>query len=60
MDFASILERFGDRWVLAAGGLVIGAWFGFFAQRARFCLRAAVAAAQSKLGVAKVGKSGKP
>ncbi len=42
MDFASILERFGDRWVLAAGGLAIGALFGFFAQRARFCLRAAV------------------
>ena len=42
MDFASTLERFGDRWVLAAGGLVIGALFGFFAQRSRFCLRAAV------------------
>ena len=42
MDLASILERWGDRWVLAAGGLVIGGLFGFFAQRSRFCLRAAV------------------
>ncbi len=42
MDFASTLERYGDGSVLAIGGLVIGAMFGFFAQRSRFCLRAAV------------------
>ena len=42
MDLASILERYGDGGVLAIGGLLIGALFGFFAQRARFCLRAAV------------------
>ncbi|MFO1190983.1 MAG: hypothetical protein U1F00_02355 [Rhodoferax sp.] len=28
--------------VLAAGGLLVGALFGFFAQRSRFCLHAAV------------------
>ena len=42
MDLASVLERYGDGGVLAAGGLLIGALFGFFAQRSRFCLRAAV------------------
>jgi uncharacterized protein len=39
---AELLERFGDGYVLAAGGLAIGLMFGLFAQRSRFCLRAAV------------------
>jgi hypothetical protein len=39
---AELLERFGDGYVLAAGGLLIGLMFGLFAQRSRFCLRAAV------------------
>ena len=42
MDLATILERYGDGTVLAIGGLTIGGLFGFFAQRSRFCLRAAV------------------
>ncbi len=42
MDLATILERYGDGTVLAIGGLCIGGLFGFFAQRSRFCLRAAV------------------
>ena len=42
MDLATILERYGDSAVLAVGGAAIGALFGFFAQRSRFCLRAAV------------------
>jgi uncharacterized protein len=42
MDLTGILDRFGDARVLIAGGLVIGGLFGFFAQRSRFCLRAAV------------------
>ncbi|MBK8072700.1 MAG: YeeE/YedE family protein [Ramlibacter sp.] len=42
MDTARLLERAGEPVVLATGGLVIGALFGFFAQRSRFCLRAAV------------------
>ena len=41
MNFASILERYGDNVVLALGGLVIGLLFGFLAQRSRFCMRAA-------------------
>lgn len=42
MNLATILERYGDGTVLALGGAVIGTLFGFFAQRSRFCLRAAV------------------
>ena len=42
MNPSSILEQYGDSLVLALGGLVIGLLFGFFAQRSRFCLRAAV------------------
>lgn len=38
----SLLDRFGQAPVLAAGGLAIGMVFGFFAQRSRFCLRSAV------------------
>ncbi|MDY0047022.1 MAG: YeeE/YedE family protein [Thauera propionica] len=39
---ARILDQLGEDTTLALGGLAIGALFGFFAQRARFCLRAAV------------------
>ena len=42
MDLTDILERFGDATVLALGGMVIGSFFGFFAQRSKFCARAAV------------------
>ena len=42
MNFANLLERFGDGNLLALSGALIGAGFGFFAQRSRFCLRAAV------------------
>jgi len=42
MDLTSLVDRHGSGPVLAAGGAVIGLLFGFFAQRSRFCLRAAV------------------
>lgn len=42
MDVAGLLERMGEGSVLATLGAAIGAGFGFFAQRSRFCLRAAV------------------
>lgn len=42
MNMASLLERYGDGLILALGGTVIGLLFGFFAQRSKFCLRAAV------------------
>ena len=42
LELASWVERHGTGAVLAVGGAVIGALFGFFAQRSRFCQRAAV------------------
>jgi len=42
IDLATLVERHGTASVLSAGGAVIGLLFGFFAQRSRFCLRAAV------------------
>lgn len=42
MNLATLLEKHGDGLILAVGGAVIGIGFGFFAQRSRFCLRAAV------------------
>lgn len=41
MDLAGLIEGFGETRILASGGLAIGALFGFFAQRSKFCLRAA-------------------
>jgi len=38
----SLIDTYGEGTVLAAGGALIGGFFGFFAQRSRFCLRAAV------------------
>ena len=42
MNLASLLEAWGDAHVLAVGGALIGLFFGFMAQRSRFCARAAV------------------
>lgn len=42
MSMAQLLETFGLPVILASGGALIGCLFGFFAQRSRFCLRAAV------------------
>lgn len=42
MNWTATIETYGEHPLLAVGGLVIGALFGFFAQRSRFCLRAAV------------------
>jgi hypothetical protein len=41
MNLATLLENHGEGMVLAVGGGVIGLLFGFFAQRSKFCLRAA-------------------
>jgi uncharacterized membrane protein YedE/YeeE len=41
MNFAGLIESYGEKAVLAFGGLLIGALFGFFAQRSKFCLRSA-------------------
>ena len=42
MNPSSIIEQYGDRAVLASGGLLAGILFGFFAQRSGFCFRSAV------------------
>ncbi|MEY3638597.1 MAG: hypothetical protein RIR68_1730 [Pseudomonadota bacterium] len=42
MNFTFLNETYGEPAVLAAGGLLVGLLFGFFAQRSKFCLRAAV------------------
>ena len=42
VTLASLLETYGDHWILALGGAVIGLLFGFSAQRSKFCARAAV------------------
>ena len=42
MNLTALLEQYGESVALASGGLLIGVLFGFFAQRSRFCLRAAV------------------
>ena len=42
MDFQALLERHGEPGVLAVAGGILGAVFGFFAQRSAFCLRSAV------------------
>ena len=41
MNLATLLEDYGNSTALAVGGLLIGLLFGFFAQRSKFCLRAA-------------------
>lgn len=42
MDFVPLIDRFGESGALLAGGAVVGAAFGIFAQRSRFCTRSAV------------------
>lgn len=41
MDLSPVLDLLGDETTAALGGLLVGALFGAFAQRSRFCLRAA-------------------
>lgn len=41
MDLSFLTEKLGDTVAGAAIGLLVGMMFGFFAQRSRFCLRAA-------------------
>jgi uncharacterized membrane protein YedE/YeeE len=42
MDLTGLFDIFGEPGTSALGGLAIGIAFGIFAQRSRFCLRAAV------------------
>ncbi len=42
MDFVPLIDTLGERGAAIAGGAVIGALFGFVAQRSAFCTRSAV------------------
>lgn len=42
MDINGLIEQFGEPNVLVASGVIAGLLFGIFAQRSRFCMRAAV------------------
>ena len=42
MTVQYLIDLLGEARLLIGGGLLIGLLFGFFAQRSRFCLRAAV------------------
>ena len=42
LNLESLMELVGETAVLAAGGLLIGMFFGAFAQMSKFCLRSAV------------------
>ena len=40
MDWITLMETLGEQHLLAAGGLLIGLFFGYLAQRSRFaCVR---------------------
>lgn len=54
MDANSLLEFFGEKTTLALSGLLIGLFFGFLAQRSRFCLRSAVLEFWNRLGTARL------
>ena len=41
MDLTGLMETIGEAETSALGGLLIGIAFGAFAQKSRFCLRAA-------------------
>ncbi len=49
----SLLETLGEKTAIALTGLLIGFFFGFFAQRSRFCLRSAVVEFFNRDGAAK-------
>ena len=42
MSLLQLMETLGENTTAALGGLLIGALFGFFAQRSKFCLRSSV------------------
>jgi uncharacterized membrane protein YedE/YeeE len=50
----ALVERFGESALLTAAGLLLGAAFGFLAQRSRFCLRSAVIEFARQLGGGKL------
>ncbi len=54
MDFNSLLETLGEKTSITLAGLIIGLFFGIFAQRSRFCLRSAVVEFWNRDGASKL------
>ena len=54
MELASLIEALGEKAAITLAGLCIGLFFGFFAQRSRFCLRSAVVEFWNRSGCSKL------
>ena len=54
MDMNSLIELLGEKTAIALTGLLIGMFFGIFAQRSGFCLRSAVVEFWSRQGAGKL------
>lgn len=54
MEIASLLESLGEKTLITLSGLLIGIFFGVFAQRSRFCLRSATVEFWSRQGHSKL------
>ena len=54
MDINSLIEFFGEKTSITLTGLIIGIFFGIFAQRSRFCLRSAVVEFWNRQGTTKL------
>jgi len=54
MDTNSLIEFFGEKTSITLTGLIIGIFFGIFAQRSRFCLRSAVVEFWNRQGTTKL------
>ena len=54
MNLESLIEFFGEKTSIALAGLLIGIFFGIFAQRSKFCMRSAVVEFWNRQGTAKL------
>ena len=54
MELSTLLESYGETTVVPVIGLLIGALFGAFAQRSRFCMRSAAVEFWNRHGTAKL------
>lgn len=54
MNINSLIEFLGEKTSITLTGLIIGIFFGIFAQRSRFCLRSAVVEFWNRQGTAKL------
>ena len=54
MNLSALIELLGENTTVTLAGLAIGALFGMFAQRSRFCMRSAVVEFWNRQGTAKL------